>query len=210
MRSVDSEYPHFIKYNTKMGGIISIENLKYDVKERIKYSEWLRTVYPKMIQNVCAYTDGGATANGSADCKSTWGYVIVEKTDSMLPIKQDCGLVDGKQSNNCGELSGVLELLKNLEPYRRVTIYVDSLYVKNVLLSFTPSNYDGTRQIEKGWNPKENLHLIEQIKPYLYYVNAWHHVKGHSGDKYNSMADSLCNLAKTLSTTSIKPDILED
>jgi uracil-DNA glycosylase len=198
--SSDNDFPELGKYRAT--NLTTADILSKNIDERVKYSQWLLYNYPVKIQNLIAYTDGAAMNNGAADCKSTWAFIIIDSMENI--VMKDCGLVPGDHhSNNRGELWGIGMMLMALKPYQRVVVYTDSNWSLQVLKKYTPSHIE---RGDKGWNATANLDIIEQIKPYLWHVIEFRHVKGHNGDKWNTIVDALANQAKAIDLKQIKPD----
>lgn len=151
------------------------------------------------------YTDGGARANGKPECQSSWGLCCV--ISGAMTISQS-GLVEGKlQSNNRGELTGILNALKlaaediGANPNATVEIVSDSEYsIKSMSIwGATPTTTTG--------KPRENYDLVSEgykiytsLKPQI----VFRHVRGHQDPPsdnttqqyadwyYNDIVDKLC------------------
>jgi len=122
------------------------------------------------------YTDGACVPNpGLMGC----GAVVIWHERTMFLSK-----FAGTGTNNMAELLAVKMALDNLK--RKdipLVVYSDSQYVVNVL----PGK----------WKASRNILLVAQIKNAMIlfkHINfEW--VKGHNGDRYNSIADGLANNA---------------
>jgi ribonuclease HI len=127
------------------------------------------------------YTDGS--------CKPTnpgpagFGCVILIDGEVFMTA----GEFIGRGTNNIAEVKGIeygLTALKSLEyNEEEIVIYTDSKYAIGLF--------------SKNWKPKVNIELINKVREDLEHFSnlkfVW--VKGHSGDKYNEMADVLAKTA---------------
>ena len=135
------------------------------------------------------YTDGS--------CKPTnpgpagFGYVILVDGE----VLSSGGDFIGSGTNNIAEVKAIqysLTLLKSVGFEKEsISLYTDSQYAVGL---FT-----------KGWKPRANVELInsvkEQLKDFSNLEIVW--VRGHNGDQYNEMADSLAKKAIDSNANSI-------
>jgi ribonuclease HI len=149
----------------------------------------------------CVYIDGSCINNGKANAKAGYG-VFFNHND----VRNEYGIVEGKQSNNTGELTALiraLEILKlDIEEKKIINIYTDSEYVIKCSGSY------GAKLAKNNWKTENdkippNLKLLQKIYE-LYTPNKKtikiHHIKAHTDlpDKHsmgNSEADRLANFA---------------
>ncbi|WP_242848403.1 ribonuclease H family protein [Sulfobacillus thermosulfidooxidans] len=131
------------------------------------------------------YTDG-ACANNQAPGGQPGGWA--------------CVFVDGpsysgaeaRTTNNRMEMTAVIEALKHTPKDADVIIFSDSAYVIN---AFQQNWFAGWEK--RGWKnakgqPVENQDLWRQMLDLVKDRQVrWTKVKGHSGNKYNEMADRL-------------------
>lgn len=95
------------------------------------------------------FTDGGATANGKANCKASWGAYVVIKgkgaaTQEMSGIVPNVKIAGGKYqtSNNRGEITALVEAIKyigELNYAYEVEIISDSKYLIDCLTKWIPN-----------------------------------------------------------------------
>lgn len=119
------------------------------------------------------YCDG---AYSSLRDQGGWAFVVIKEG---IQIKSSCGDVC-KTTNNRMEIQAALEAIKWAKENSifEFSIVTDSMYLI------------GTQS--KGWKKNKNLDLwveIEEAKQGL--TVSWEHVKGHSGDTYNELCDTL-------------------
>lgn len=134
------------------------------------------------------YTDGSCRSNGNPDAIGGFGVVAVDEDKIFTYAHQEEG-----STNNREEMKAILYALlqfgnKEFAP----TVYTDSAYAYNV---FTDWMYMWEM---RGWlkgdnKPPENLDLV---KTYFNFEKMGYHInlrkiKGHSGNKWNEMADGL-------------------
>ena len=83
-------------------------------------------------------------------------------------------------TNNRMEIVASLEALKWLleNNIKEVTLYTDSMYLIGTM--------------SQNWKRKKNQDLWEQMDEVVKDLKIeWKHVKGHAGDKYNDLCDTL-------------------
>lgn len=152
-------------------------------------------------QDIDVYIDGSCINNGKVNAKAGYG-VFFETGDD----RNESNVVQGKQTNNTGELTAMIRALeilkKEIEDKRIINIYTDSEYVIKCSGSY------GDRLAKNNWKTKDdkippNLKLLQKIHE-LYHANKKHikihHIKAHTNlsDKHsigNSQADRLANIA---------------
>ena len=130
--------------------------------------------------NYTIYTDGSSD-NIRKPHYGGWGYVILK--DGAV-IYEDNGS-DVNTTNNQMELSAIIKSVINIPENSNVTFCTDSQYCITVL-------------DHKDKDFPKNMDLINVFREVvkeknLSYTFKW--VKGHNGDRYNEMADSLANEA---------------
>ncbi len=140
------------------------------------------------MKKVTAYTDGACSHNPGP---GGWAAVLIYKghEKSFSGFEPDT-------TNNRMELMAVLEALKALKEPCDVDVYTDSAYIHN---AFEKGWID--RWQRNGWRnaskqPVENQDLWKGILEAsgAHRVN-YNKVKGHAGDKYNTICDELARKA---------------
>lgn len=140
-----------------------------------------------MSLNPRIYTDGSCRGNPGP---GGWAYLFVIK-DQV--IHQDSAQVPFT-TNNQMELQGVIESLRYLleNPIGDLTLLSDSMYVIDT------ANKNLATWIKAGWKTSKGpVKNQEQWKQFLALSSAypgnikWEWVKGHSGDRFNSLCDKL-------------------
>ncbi len=130
------------------------------------------------------YTDGSSTGRNNREWG--WGWVLVSE-DKL--IATDCG-GGPSGTNNHGELTAAIEGLAYIVADPRlkkskVTLISDSLYC--------------LKTASGEYTPRKNLELCKLLKNLYDFTKAegkW--VKGHSGDRFNEIADKLSKQGKAL------------
>ena len=134
------------------------------------------------------FTDGACSGNPGP---GGWGCVI-------LADKMEYTVSGGEAltTNNRMELSAAIAALSAIDQNQEwreqaITVHIDSQYVKNGITSWIRSwKKNGWKNSEK--QPVKNRDLWEILDELNSKLNvSWKWVKGHSGNKYNDLCDSL-------------------
>jgi ribonuclease HI len=137
------------------------------------------------MSEVVIYADGACKGNPGP---GGWGVLL----KSGAHVKE---LFGGERltTNNRMELTAVIEALASLKRPCQVTVFTDSVYVKDGITKWI----HGWKQ--RGWTtadkkPVKNVELWQRLDT----LNAghkvtWRWVKGHAGDPGNERADQLAN-----------------
>jgi ribonuclease HI len=151
--------------------------------------------------DICVYIDGSCINNGKITAKAGYG-VFFDYNDS----RNEYGNIEGKQSNNTGELTALiraLEILKTeISEKKIIDIYTDSEYVIKCSGSY------GSKLAKNNWKTQQdkvppNLKLLQKIyelyNPNKKTINIYY-IKAHTDltDKHsigNREADKLANMA---------------
>lgn len=119
------------------------------------------------------YTDG---AYSSLRDQGGWAFVVLSNGEKVF---SDCG-GEVKTTNNRMEIQSVIEAIKyaNSNNIKEFTIFSDSMYVIGTMT--------------KNWQKKKNVDLWLVLDEIIKTDGIeWKHIKGHSGDKWNSHCDML-------------------
>ena len=135
------------------------------------------------MNEVTIYTDGACSGNPG---KGGWGAILIYAKEKKY-------MSGSKQltTNNQMELIATIEALKAILKPSNIALYTDSQYVKNGITSWI-FNWK-----KNGWKtankkPVANKDLWIELEKYVDFHSVnWFWVKGHSGDKYNEIADEL-------------------
>jgi ribonuclease HI len=148
---------------------------------------------------IALYTDGACTNNGKPGAKASYAYYLPDYKELS-----DSGRIpdDQSQTNNRGELSGILHGINKVLasfPACDVDLYVytDSDYSKNCLTKWV-SGWIKNKWMTSGNKPVANRDLIEEISGKLVVFNSycitW--IPAHTGgsdehSKNNEIVDRL-------------------
>ena len=138
------------------------------------------------MEQVTVYTDGGCTHNPGV---GGYGIVILRKDKSPILISKGFE----RTTNNRMELMAVIETMKIFKDKDvKVEIFTDSKYITDSvnlgwIYKWKSKNFEGTKNPDL-WKKLLNV-LTNKI------TLSW--VKGHSGNKYNEMADKLSKEARS-------------
>lgn len=143
------------------------------------------------------YTDGACLGNPGPG-----GWAIVANTPYKC-VKYWGG--EQHTTNNRMELIAVLECIKKVLKTRRkdvnFEIYSDSAYVLNAINNKWLYGWAKAGWVTKQKDPVKNQDLWEQVLTCLQAINdskidiTFIKVKGHSGDQFNELCDSLARSA---------------
>ena len=134
-------------------------------------------------RKVIIYTDGACSGNPGPG-----GWAAVLKFNGK--VKQLSGGA-AKTTNNRMELSAAIEALRALKRNCRVTLYTDSKYLKNGIESWIHNwKTNGWKTAAK--KPVLNEDLWRELDELAgRHEVSWLWVKGHTGDTYNELVDTL-------------------
>jgi ribonuclease HI len=138
-------------------------------------------------QHVVIYTDGACKGNPGP---GGWGAMLT----SGGTVKELFGGEMGT-TNNRMEMTAVIEALAALKRPCRVTLYLDSEYVRKGITEWI----GGWKA--RGWRtaakqPVKNVDLWQKLDALVTgsgHSIEWRWVKGHAGDPGNERADALAN-----------------
>ena len=139
------------------------------------------------MNHIQIYTDGACKGNPGP---GGWGALLI----SGGTEKELFGGEDGT-TNNRMELTAVIEALGALKRPCRVTLYLDSEYVRKGITEWIAGwKARGWRTAAK--QPVKNVDLWQRLDVLVADAGHsidWRWVKGHSGDAGNERADWLAN-----------------
>lgn len=138
--------------------------------------------------NITVYTDGACSGNPGA---GGWGVFIISEQETK---KLHGGVLN--TTNNQMELTAVIKALSYIDdnyttPIDAISIYTDSQYVKNGITTWIKT------WEKNGWKnsankPVKNKQLWLMLQKLTKDKNIlWNWVKGHNGNEYNELVDSL-------------------
>ena len=140
-----------------------------------------------MINKVIIYTDGACSGNPGY---GGWGaYLIHENNKKMISGSEV------NTTNNRMELRAAIEGLNVLKRPCKVTLYTDSVYLKD---GITKWSVNWKKNNWKNANNKEvkNKDLwIKLLEAVSMHEIEWNWVKGHEGNEGNEIADKLATQA---------------
>lgn len=137
------------------------------------------------MKDVLIYTDGACKGNPGP---GGWGAWL-----RSGPHEREIWGGEALTTNNRMELTAVIEALAALKSHSRVSLHLDSDYVRQGITSWI----HGWKR--KGWRtasgqPVKNIDLWQRLDALVpTHEIEWHWVRGHSGDPGNERADALAN-----------------
>lgn len=144
------------------------------------------------------WTDGSCIGNGTEDATS--GIGIHYKTNTQRDISTRLPIQ--RNTNNRAELCAIVWVLCTNPGTTSLNIYTDSKYAIDCITKYS----DNWKQ--RGWRKSSGEHIewVEIIQYILLLIKLrdekgsntkFVHVRGHSGDKQNNIADNLARSAAT-------------
>ncbi|MBM3590417.1 MAG: ribonuclease HI [Alphaproteobacteria bacterium] len=138
-------------------------------------------------QKIIIYTDGACSGNPG---DGGWGAILM--------FKEHQKQISGSQkdtTNNQMEITAVIESLKIIKKSSEIIIYTDSKYVMEGITKWINGwKNNGWKTADK--KPVKNCELWQKLDNEVNKHNIeWRWVKGHSGNKYNDIADNLAREA---------------
>ena len=139
------------------------------------------------MNQVVIYTDGACKGNPGP---GGWGVLL-----RSAGAEKELWGGQAETTNNRMELQAVIEALAALKRPCRVTLYLDSEYVRKGITEWLP----GWKA--RGWKtaakqPVKNEDLWKRLDGLVQsggHVIDWRWVRGHAGDPGNERADALAN-----------------
>ncbi|NQX79417.1 MAG: ribonuclease HI [Hyphomicrobiaceae bacterium] len=138
---------------------------------------------------IVVYTDGACSGNPGP---GGWGAILVCKNRR----KELCGS-EVNTTNNRMELTAAIEALETLKFSSRVTLYTDSVYVRDGITKWIHNlRKNNWRTASK--KPVKNAELWKRLdQATRLHVVDWRWIKGHAGHLENERADELARSAIT-------------
>ena len=147
-----------------------------------------------MDASIKIYTDGGCSGNPG---KGGWAYVIIRQTPLGEEIIRKQQGAEKNTTNNRMELTAVIEALralKTIEQHQAV-LYTDSQYVQKGIGEWI-HNWKRNSWRTSDKKPVKNQDLWMELDSLAADLSiSWEWVKGHAGNKYNEMCDSMTQAA---------------
>jgi len=136
------------------------------------------------MKKVTLYTDGACSGNPG---RGGWGAVLL-----FGAYEKQMSGVSENTTNNQMELTAVIEGLKALKEPCEVLVYSDSAYVVNAFNNNWIEGWQKNNWRNSKKDPVANRELWEElILLTTTHKVTFNKVKGHAGDKYNEICDSL-------------------
>lgn len=134
-------------------------------------------------KKIIIYTDGACSGNPG---KGGYGAVLMYGDN----YKEISGF-SPETTNNKMEITAVIEALKTLKRACDIIIYTDSKYVMDGITKWIAGwKKNGWKTADR--KPVKNIELWQELDLQCSkHKIQWQWVKGHSGDKYNEIADQL-------------------
>ena len=141
---------------------------------------------PAPPKAVVIYTDGACSGNPGP---GGWGAIL-----TMGAVRKELQGGEAETTNNRMELMAAIQSLEALKQRCNVTLFTDSNYVKNGIMSWIHGwKKNGWRTADK--KPVKNAELWQRLDAArLRHDVTWQWVKGHAGHPENERADELARL----------------
>ncbi len=133
--------------------------------------------------SITIYTDGACSGNPGP---GGWGAVLI-----FGEHEKHLSGGDKNTTNNRMELQAVISALQSLNKSCDITLYTDSKYVMDGITTWI-HNWKKNNWKTAAKKPVKNADLWQTLDNLRdgHTIN-WQWVKGHSGNKYNDIADEL-------------------
>lgn len=129
------------------------------------------------------YTDGACSGNPGI---GGWGAILIYG-DKEKEISGG----NSETTNNQMELTAVIKALELLKKKCTIELYTDSKYVMDGITKWV-HNWQKNNWKTAAKKPVKNQELWQNlVKQTARHEINWNWVKGHAGDKYNEIADTL-------------------
>ena len=135
------------------------------------------------------YTDGACQGNPG---NGGWAAILFWKEQ-----KKEISGFEKDTTNNRMELTAAIKALETIKNNTiPIKLYTDSMYLKNGITTWIHKwKKNDWRRSANGPEVK-NIDLWQQLDKYNSIMQIeWAWVRGHSGDRYNEMVDSLAKIA---------------
>jgi ribonuclease HI len=138
------------------------------------------------------FTDGGCSGNPGP---GGWAYVIVLETPQGAKIAaRDMG-AERETTNNRMELAAVIEALRAFKAMegvpRRARVCTDSQYVQKGISEWI-NQWKRNGWKTSGKKPVKNTDLWMELDALAAALSpGWEWVRGHAGNEYNELCDSM-------------------
>ena len=139
------------------------------------------------MKRIEIFTDGACSGNPGP---GGWGAIL-----RFNGVDKEMSGGEADTTNNRMELMGAIEALNALTRPSSVILYTDSSYVRNGITKWIAGwQRNGWKTASK--QPVKNADLWQQLlDAEKRHEVDWRWVKGHNGDKYNEIADTLATSA---------------
>lgn len=141
-------------------------------------------------REILIYCDGACFGNPGY---GGWGAVVVDG-DNVNSIHGG----NAETTNNKMEMTAAIEALKFVDQMNSdasIKVYTDSMYLKNGITSWI-HGWKASGWKKKAGGDVKNVELWKELDSLSGKLSpSWDWIKGHSGDKYNEMADALAKKA---------------
>ena len=144
------------------------------------------------------YCDGSTRGNGQENSVGAWAYVILMGDTKFY---QNCQ-AEANTTNQRMELTAAAEALEYLfhneicVPFDKVVVYTDSAYLHNCYTQKWYINWQNNGWKNAKKQPVANRDLWERL---VKYFDLWEvdfvKVKGHAGNQWNEVVDTLAQNA---------------
>jgi ribonuclease HI len=144
------------------------------------------------METVEIFTDGACRGNPGPG-----GWAAILRRGAQ---EKELSGYDPDTTNNRMELLGAIEGLKALKERCQVTLYTDSMYVKDGISTWIHGwKKNGWRRADKA--PVKNVDLWQQLDALVsQHEVVWKWVRGHSGHPENERVDVLARQEIVLNT----------
>lgn len=135
------------------------------------------------------YTDGACAQNAKSTGQGGYGVVVLDDNENLITTYSH---KENNTTNNRQEMKAIIWALVHYGKRAPLIIYSDSAYAVNTFSSWM-YNWAANGWIKSNNKTPENLDLVQAYYNLIQkgYKCELLKVKGHSGNKWNEIADDL-------------------
>lgn len=138
------------------------------------------------------YTDGSCKGNGKSNSAGAWAYILLDGENEICKESKAYNNTTNNKMELMAVIEGIKAVLERNEDFFDCRIFTDSAYIHNCYKQKWYIAWQRNNWINSKKEPVKNRELWEELIPYFEDIRFnFLKVKGHNGDIYNEMVDTL-------------------